>query len=318
MTLGPKLADGTQSLILVSDNNFSATQFTQVLAFSLDLRETPVVVAKAETVDALRYDNPGDLTEGTDSDDPAVWLNPANGGQSIVITTGKNGGLRVNDLAGQELQRIAPPDIRYNNVDVLYNVSLDGKLVDIAVASDRANDTLAIFPHDICPVDGVVTDGRGAMDESFLTGEPFQMSKTPGSPVISGAINGESALTIRAIRPAADSRYAKIMEVMRESEAKRPQLRRLGDQLGAISTPVALSVAILAWVLSGESVRFLSVLVIATPCPLLLAIPIAIIGSISLCARRSIIVKSPVVLEQIAGCRTAISGVATRIASRLA
>ena len=144
------------------------------------------------------------------------------------------------------------------------------------------------------------------MDESYLTGEPFQITKTRGSTVISGAINGESALTIRTTRGAADSRYAKIMDVMRESEAKRPQLRRLGDQLGAIYTPVALTVALAAWVTSGESIRFLAVLVIATQCPLLLAIPIAIIGSISLCARRAIIVKSPVVLEQIGGCRTAI------------
>src|SRR5271165_938422 len=96
------------------------------------------------------------------------------------------------------------------------------------------------------------------------------------------------------------------MLVMRESETRRPQLRRLGDRLGAIYTPVALAVAILAWAISGEAVRFLAVLVVATPCPLLLAIPIAIIGSISLCARRAIIVKSPVVLEQIAECRTAI------------
>ena len=83
-------------------------------------------------------------------------------------------------------------------------------------------------------------------------------------------------------------------------------MRRLGDRLGAIYTPVALTVAILAWGISGESIRFLAVLVIATPCPLLIGIPIAIIGSISLCARRAIIVKSPVVLEQIAECRTAI------------
>jgi heavy metal translocating P-type ATPase len=96
------------------------------------------------------------------------------------------------------------------------------------------------------------------------------------------------------------------MEVMRDSESNRPQLQRLGDQIGAIYTPVALVVAAAAWMLSGESMRFLAVLVIATPCPLLLAIPIAIIGSISLCARRAIIVKSPVVLEQIATCRTAI------------
>ncbi len=124
--------------------------------------------------------------------------------------------------------------------------------------------------------------------------------------MISGAINGESALTIRTTQRAADSRYAKIMVVMRESESKRPQLRRLGDRLGAIYTPVALTVAIFAWAISGEALRFLAVLVIATPCPLLIGIPIAIIGSISLCARRAIIVKSPVVLEQIAECRTAI------------
>lgn len=181
-----------------------------------------------------------------------------------------------------------------------------GQIIDVALAEVEIGETLVIYPHDICPVDGEVIEGQGVMDESYLTGEPFQITKTVGSAVISGSINGESALTIRTTKLAADSRYAKIMEVMRESESKRPQLRRLGDQLGAIYTPIALGVAVAAWAISGESLRFLSVLVIATPCPLLIAIPVAIIGSISLCARRSIIVKSPVVLEQIAGCRIAI------------
>ena len=180
------------------------------------------------------------------------------------------------------------------------------EIVDVALAEVAVGDTLVMYPHDICPVDGVVIDGHGVMDESYLTGEPFEITKTSGSTVLSGAINGASALSIRATKGAADSRYAKIMEVMRESEARRPTLRRLGDRLGAVYTPVALTVAILAWAISGDAVRFLAVLVIATPCPLLIAIPIAIIGSISLCARRAIIVKSPVVLEQIAECRTAI------------
>jgi heavy metal translocating P-type ATPase len=179
-------------------------------------------------------------------------------------------------------------------------------IVDVALADIAVGDTLVVFPHDICPVDGVVIEGHGTMDESYLTGEPFQITKTSGSTVLSGAINGESVLTLRATQIASDSRYARIMEVMRESEAKRPNLRRLGDRLGAIYTPVALSVALVAWAVSGEATRFLAVLVIATPCPLLLAIPIAIIGSISLCARRAIIVKSPVVLEQVAECRVAI------------
>ena len=182
----------------------------------------------------------------------------------------------------------------------------ESEIVDVELDEVAVGDMLVVYPHDICPVDGVVITGHGVMDESYLTGEPFQITKTSGSTVISGAINGESALTIQTTKRAADSRYAKIMEVMRESEARRPQMRRLGDRLGAIYTPVALAVALLAWAFSGEAVRFLAVLVIATPCPLLIAIPVAIIGSISLCARRAIIVKSPVVLEQIAECRTAI------------
>lgn len=182
----------------------------------------------------------------------------------------------------------------------------DGRVVDVSLSEVAVGDTLVIFPHDICPVDGVVTEGRGIMDESFLTGEPFQMSKTPGSEVISGAINGEFALTIRATRPAADSRYAKIMQVMRSAEQNRPRMRRLGDTLGALYTPLAVLIALVAWVVSGQSSRFLAVLVVATPCPLLIAIPVAIIGAISLCARRGIIVKNPVVLETIATCRTAI------------
>jgi len=180
------------------------------------------------------------------------------------------------------------------------------QIVDVTVEEIAVGNVLLIYPHEICPVDGMVIDGHGMMDESYLTGEPFQITKTSGSAVISGAINGESALTIRATRPARDSRYAKIMEVMRESEEKRPKLRRLGDQVGAIYTPVAVVIAIIAWAASGEAVRFLAVLVIATPCPLLIAIPVAIIGSISLCARRAIIIKNPVALEQISLCRTAI------------
>jgi heavy metal translocating P-type ATPase len=182
----------------------------------------------------------------------------------------------------------------------------NGAISDVALDDIAVGDTLVVYPHDICPVDGTVVEGNGVMNEAFLTGEPFEITKAPGSAVISGAVNGESALTITATRRALDSRYAKIMEVMRESEQNQPRLRRLGDQLGAIYTPAAVAIALLAWAGSGDAVRFLAVLVVATPCPLLIAIPVAIIGSISLAARRSIIVKNPAVLEQITGCRTAI------------
>ncbi|MCX7083608.1 MAG: heavy metal translocating P-type ATPase [Methylococcales bacterium] len=183
---------------------------------------------------------------------------------------------------------------------------LDKQLTDISIEQVNIGDSLLILPHEICPVDGTVTEGSGTMDESFLTGEPYSMSKTNGSQVISGAINGDAALTIRADKLAIDSRYAKIMTVMRSSEQYRPNIRRLGDQLGALYTPIAVILALTAWAVSGDVVRFLAVLVIATPCPLLIGIPVTIISSISLAARREIIIKNPAILETIGTCRTAI------------
>lgn len=183
----------------------------------------------------------------------------------------------------------------------------DGNNVsDITTEQVEIGDTLLVLPHEICPVDGTVLEGIGSMDESYLTGEPYLMEKTSGSQVMSGAINGDTALTIRADKRVIDSRYAKITEVMRRSEQDRPQLRRLGDKLGAWYAPVALIIAVAAWWTSGDVVRFLSVLVIATPCPLLIGIPVVIISSISLAAKREIIIKNPAVLESIAACRTAI------------
>ena len=179
-------------------------------------------------------------------------------------------------------------------------------LVDVKLGDIRIGDELTVLPHEICPVDGTVLEGHGVMDEAYLTGEPYEISKTPGSMVISGAINGEALLTIRAEKLAEDSRYARIMKVMQQTEQQRPQLRRLGDQLGAWYTPIALGVAIVAAFASGHMERFLSVVVIATPCPLLLAIPTAIIGAISLAARRAIIIKNPAILEQIEKCQTLI------------
>ena len=183
---------------------------------------------------------------------------------------------------------------------------LDGSVNDVPLAAVAVGDKLVVFPHETCPVDGVVLEGRSTMNESYLTGEPYLLPKAAGSAVLSGAINGNGALTIRTDKTAVDSRYAKIMQVMRESEQRRPQLRRLGDQIGAVYTPLAIGIALLAWATSGDALRFLCVLVVATPCPLLIAIPVAIVGSVSLAARRGIIIKDPAVLEKIDTCRIAI------------
>ena len=179
-------------------------------------------------------------------------------------------------------------------------------LTDIALSSVAVGDVIIVLPHETCPVDGQVVSGRGTMDESYLTGEPYRMAKAPGSHVLSGAINGQAAMEIRTERVAGDSRYAKIMDVLKASEERRPQLRRMADSLGALYTPVAIAIAAAAWFMSGSPTRFLAVLVVATPCPLLIAIPVAIIGAVSLAAKRGIVIRDPAILERLDTCRTAI------------
>lgn len=177
---------------------------------------------------------------------------------------------------------------------------------EITLADIAIGDLIVIFPHETAPADGVVVEGQGAMDESYLTGEPYQVSKAPGAAVLSGAINGEAVLVIRAEKRAQDSRYAQIMAVMQEAEQKRPTMRRLGDQIGAIFAPVALIFALAVWYLTGDATRFLAVLVVATPCPLLIAIPITLMSAISMAAKRGIVIRDPIVLERLPTCRTAV------------
>ena len=179
-------------------------------------------------------------------------------------------------------------------------------LTDVALADITAGDIIVVLPHEICPVDGTVVAGRGSMDESYLTGEPYRMAKAPGSAVLSGAINGQAALEIRTEHVGRDSRYAKIMDVLATSQQRRPRLRRLADMLGGLYTPLAVAIAVAAWWWSGRPTRFLAVLVVATPCPLLIAIPVAIIGAVSLAAKRGIVIRDPAILERLDTCRTAI------------
>ena len=182
----------------------------------------------------------------------------------------------------------------------------DSRIVDISLDEVGIADQLVVFPHEICPVDGAVVEGRGTMDESYLTGEPFLIAKVPGAEVLSGAVNGETALTMSATKLPIDSRYSKIMRVMQEAEANRPRMRRIADRLGAWYTALGVAVAVVGWMIGHDPTRFLAVLVIATPCPLLLAIPVAIIGAISVAASRGIIIKDPAMLERISSCRTVI------------
>lgn len=151
LALGPVLEDGRQSLIVVSDNNFNADdQFTQVLAFALNFETTPTALPQVET--PLTVDDEDGATPLLgDSDDPAIYVNADTPEESFVIGTLKDGGLATFDLEGELLQTLLPApfgDIRYNNVDLVYGFDLGGESVDLAVVSDRANDTLALFQID--------------------------------------------------------------------------------------------------------------------------------------------------------------------------
>jgi heavy metal translocating P-type ATPase len=219
-----------------------------------------------------------------------------------IVVLMLSGGTALEEFTSRRASSIL--DTLANRMPQRAHRKVEAQTVDITLNQVTVGDLLFIYPHEVCPADGVVVEGHGRMNEAFLTGEPFEVSKTPGSKVISGALNGETALTIRTEKLPGDSRYASIMRVMDYTQQRRPRLRRLGDQLGAWYTPVALLIATLAWMLSGQSHRFLAVLVIATPCPLLIAIPVAIIGAIALSARSGIIVKNPAILEQIDSCRT--------------
>jgi cation transport ATPase len=115
-------------------------------------------------------------------------------------------------------------------------------LMDVTLPEILVGDTLVVLPHEICPVDGVVIEGQGSMNEAYLTGEPFEVAKTPGAMVLSGALNGESLFTIRAEKLPMDSRYARIMRVMEETQQRRPRLRRWETRsaLGTRRWPLAL------------------------------------------------------------------------------
>lgn len=277
----------------------SPTFSTIPLYVTLIVGGVPLMIDLAEKLLALEFGS--DLLAGV-SVITAVLLGEFLVAAIVVLML--SGGAALEQFATRRASGVL--DALARRMPTIAHRRTQGGITDIAMSDITIGETLVMLPHEICPVDGTVVSGHGSMDESYLTGEPFEISKTPGSEVLSGAVNGESVIVIVASRLPVDSRYAKIMEVMRASEHNRTRLRRIGDRIGAWYTPLAVGVAAMGWLASGDANRFLAVMVIATPCPLLIAIPVAVIGGISLAARRGIVIKNPAMLEQIDTCRTII------------
>ena len=170
---------------------------------------------------------------------------------------------------------------------------------DIAADAVNVGDELLVRPGEMVPCDGVVTSGRSHLEVARLTGEPSPERVGEGSLVRSGAVNLESALHMRATARAAESLYARIVELVRSAQAQKSPIQRLADRYAVWFTPITLVACGVAWFLSHDALRVLAVLVVATPCPLILATPVAIIGGINRAARHQIIVRSGAALEQI-------------------
>jgi heavy metal translocating P-type ATPase len=179
----------------------------------------------------------------------------------------------------------------------------DGGLVTGAVDTVKAGDRLLIKPGEVVPVDGLVGPTQATLDESALTGESRLVTREPGDAVSSGVVNAGGPFDLLATATAEASTFAGIIRLVREAQATRAPFVRLADRYAVGFTAVSLALAAGAWLASGDPVRGLAVLVVATPCPLLLAAPIAIVAGISRAARRGIIVKGGAALESLAEAR---------------
>ncbi|HMV30986.1 MAG TPA: HAD-IC family P-type ATPase, partial [Gemmatimonadales bacterium] len=163
----------------------------------------------------------------------------------------------------------------------------------------RPGDRLLVRPGDLVPCDAVVVDGYSHVDASRLTGEPMPVAAEPGTLLLSGSQNIEGPLTVEARAVASESQYARIVQLVRSAQASKSPLQRMADRYAVYFTPLTVAACVVTYLASGEAERVLAVLVVATPCPLLLAAPVAMIGGLNRAARRSIIIRHGTALEQL-------------------
>ena len=177
---------------------------------------------------------------------------------------------------------------------------------DVPVDAITVGDELLVRPGELVPCDSVVVSGQSSVDVSRLTGEPLPLDAREGTPLASGSANGDAPLVVRATAIASESQYARIVELVRNAQASKAPLQRLADRYAVWFTPITIIVCAIAWWWSGDPHRALAVLVVATPCPLILATPIAIIGGLNRAARRQIIVRNGGALEQLSTATVAV------------
>lgn len=179
-----------------------------------------------------------------------------------------------------------------------------GGLQDVHVDQVRPGDRLLVRPAEVLPVDGSLASDEATLDESSLTGESMPVTRVAGDTVLSGSLNGGSAIEVVASRSAAESQYQRIVELVGEAQERRAPLARLADRYAIPFTAVSLLIAGVAWAWSGDAGRFAAVLVLATPCPLLIAAPVAFLAGMARASRGGVIIRGGDVVERLAQVRT--------------
>jgi heavy metal translocating P-type ATPase len=213
----------------------------------------------------------------------------------LVIVIMQSGGESLERLAGRRASD-ALRALQENAPRVVHRFVNDA-LEDIGISTMVAGDLILVRPGEMVPCDGEVINGSSHVDTSTLTGEPLPRKVSPGSALMSGCINLEGPLTVRAVAAAEESQYAKIVALVREAQASKAPLQRVADRFAAWFTPLTIVVCGIGFAISGDWERVLAVLAIATPCPLILATPVAILGGMNTSARRQILIRNGAALE---------------------
>lgn len=223
---------------------------------------------------------------------------------ALIVVLMLSGGEALEDYASRRAKREL--DALLTRAPQLAHRMQGADIVDIRADEVRPGDVLLVRPSEIVPVDATLSSVEASMDESSITGESVPAEKLAGDQVLSGSVNGQLAVEIIASATAAESQYQQIVALVAEAADSKAPVVRLADRYAVPFTVFSLALAGVAWWLSGDPVRFAEVLVLATPCPLLIAAPVAFIGGMSRAARNGVIVKGGGVLEQLASAKTAV------------
>ncbi|MCA9330757.1 cadmium-translocating P-type ATPase [Candidatus Saccharibacteria bacterium] len=230
----------------------------------------------------------------------SVWLGEYWAGMIIVLML--TGGEALEDYAERRAKRELTALLARKPMTA--RVLRGKKTVEVKASTVEVGDKIVVLPGEVVPVDGEIIEGVSSIDESSLTGESLPIEKKLGDSVLSGSVNMDGTLTLRAINDAAHSQYQQIIKLVQTAANSQAPFVRLADQYSIPFTIVAFMIAGAAWFVSGDPVRFLEVIVVATPCPLLLGAPIALISGMSRSARHGIIIKTGSALEQLAQTQT--------------